>query len=435
MIGKLLILILSMIFAAAAIARESTRLPAEFVEKRFSMNFKDTELKNVLRMIGEQGGLTVQFDQGVSGKISHSFINSTLEGALDELVDLNGLSYYTDKGIIYFQKDGGAVEASSNGIAKVRMIQISNAVAQSVIDKIPKNFMKAGESLIVDESTNIVVFHGSESSHKKLTEFIKIFDTAPIQIAIEAQIIETSKNFIRDIGFKWGLGAVKADTGGPTGASLTAQLLMGTLNDHTLDANLSAAESRGDAKIISRPKVVTLNNQVATINSGVTFNVKTLSQVGGTGTGGGSTPTITGGLQQVKAGLQLNVQPIAIGTEFVRLKISVTNSEPNDGLAVDGIPGIVDNSANTSIVVRDGNTAVMAGLIKSNLSKAQTIVPWLSKIPVLGWLFSSHSDKDRLTELVILITPRIILLPADLPLGENPATAGETTNPVLKKTN
>ena len=186
------------------------------------------------------------------------------------------------------------------------------------------------------------------------------------------------------------------------------------MNNRALDLRLIAAETKGEAKVISRPQVVTINNNRALINSGTIFNVKTLT-TSTTSDGSGGTQSVSGGLERVEAGLQLGVLPTIIDQSMVRLVVDVNNSEPLSNGSVDGIPPISTNAANTAVIVENGNTAVIAGLIKNNKSKERTGVPFLSDIPVLGMLFRNDINGDRNNELVILITPKILANPNEMP--------------------
>lgn len=422
------------IFGGAGFAisesRAGDRMPASFAEKKFSVNFSETDIKDALRLIAKLGGVEIQFDPSLTGKVSYSMDETTLQKTLAAIASQTGLEYAIEDGTVFVEKPaspaggGGSTRGAGSGasLIGVHTLQVKNTSAKEIAEKMPQ-IQKTGESVIVDEGTNALIFYGSEPSFRKVREFIEAMDRMPLQIAIEAQIVETSKNFLREVGFNWGdlskeqaLNKHARATGSittPTAAgNITGKFLLGFIDSRNLEAQLVAAETTGDAKIISRPKVVTLNNKQASIHSGVTYNVKTLSSVT-TGDGSGGTSSATGGLQQVSAGLNLQVLPVVVGDGLIRLQINVSNSETNDGLSVDGIPGITDNSATTSIIVSSGNTVTLAGLIKSTMSQSQNRVPLLSQIPILGWFFSSHSNKNLNNELVIFLTPQVIRAPSD----------------------
>jgi type II secretory pathway component GspD/PulD (secretin) len=210
---------------------------------------------------------------------------------------------------------------------------------------------------------------------------------------------------------------------GPTNPNAAFKTVLTGINAKTLEIRLNAAETNGDAKVISRPKVTTLNNKAATIQSGITFFVKTLSNVlttdipaqrgGGAAIGGGGVPgagglgTVAGGVTSLQAGLNLDILPILVGDDEIKLNVDINNSTSDVGSSVDGIPGILKNSANTTVIVRDKQTAVIAGLIKQNKAKTSGGVPFLQDIPLLGLLFKSHEVIDQNNELVIFLTPTI----------------------------
>ena len=249
----------------------------------------------------------------------------------------------------------------------------------------------------------------------------------PQQLLIEAQIIEIKKNKSRELGINYGdvsnisLSKVSKPTGlmtnpGPKDPFGILKFGLGSVAGRVLEARIAMAESEGDAKVISRPKIITLNNVEASINSGVTFNVKTLttsansvsSDSDSSSSSSSSSSDISGGIQQITAGLSLNVLPSIVGDNKIKLAINVTNSEPDESTGVDGIPGIVDNSAKSTLIIESGKTAVLAGLIKNSNSRSQGGIPYLSKIPILGALFRGSTRTDRDFETLIFITPKII---------------------------
>jgi type IV pilus assembly protein PilQ len=184
-------------------------------------------------------------------------------------------------------------------------------------------------------------------------------------------------------------------------------LVVGSLaNNLVLDLELSAAEKDGRARIISRPKITTLNNKTATIHSGITFRVKTTT-FDSTGTSGSST-TADSGIEEITTGIDLKVTPQITTDGFVLLDITVEKSEADFTRVVDGIPGISDKTASTFVLVGDGETTVIAGLYKTSTTSTDTRVPLLGEIPLLGWLFKARSTTEDDEELLIFITPRIV---------------------------
>jgi type IV pilus assembly protein PilQ len=441
MMKRIGLLTLVGLLAALTVAAAEKRGPASFVEKKFTVNFKNTPIREALDLIVRQAGMTLESDSDLKGSVSYAFTNVTLMEALNTLARDNQIAYDVKGNIISItQGTSAATEASGPvGDFRFRDIKIQYAKATDLLSTIATQ-LKKEESIVANASSNSLIFYGSTKSFNRIKDLVSLYDQKPLQILIEAEIVETTANFARDIGIQLGdlqaVGSVIPTlTGsisgpGPSNPNFQAAYSMGTTADGRLmQAKIQAAESVGDAKVVSRPRVYTLNNQKAAIHSGITYNVKTLSAIsngtGGATAGGGSSggtsgssgTNVAGGIQQISSGLELEVTPTIMGGDMVRLAIKVVKSEPDEGSAVDGIPGIVDNSADSTLIVKSGTMATLAGLLKNSVSKSNNRVPFLGSIPIIGWLFSSHSDRDRATELVILITPHI------MNIGEQKTTA------------
>lgn len=424
---------LTLLVAVTLSAEESGA--SAFRNKVLDLNARNTDLVEVLSLIAMKGGLRLDLSSDVKGRVSADLKDVTLQEAVSELATAHGFEYYLQGNTLHISKKGGATTGGAENVAEIRLKYTSALDITGKVDK----FLDNGEKIIVDERNNSLVFYGSKKTENRLKAFINIFDRMPKQIVIESQIVETSKNFLRDIGFGWGtidnpgLGADVKTGGivnapGPGEPNLALRKTFGSIDGATLAVKLAAAESSGNATIISRPKVITLNNRTAKIKSGITYHVKTLSAVNGSvgaasGTGGTaagtSGSTVTGGLQSVEAGLQLDVTPTLVGEEMVQMTIVMNNSTPDKGVAVDGIPGINSSSADTSVVVKQGHTAILAGLVKTFDSLSKNGVPILSDIPILGILFSSRSEEKRNNEIVIFMTPLIIESPELLNQSEH----------------
>lgn len=386
----------------------------------YSVNVAGASAENVIRMIAQKAGVPVHIEGDLSKRVSYSFTDTTLENALARMAGDVGFEYSMRDNQLYVSKGGKAAGAS----AQPHLIELKFVEAEEMAEKL-RTILGEGETTYVDKKLNTIVLMGSEGTFQRAQKFIELFDRMPKQILIDTMIVETNNTFSRDLGFQMGdLGdTTMNNTSKGTAFSTPAvnktpyfggKYRFGILNNRALDLRLIAAETKGDAKVVSRPKVITINNTRATVNSGLEFNVKTLSsvQTGSTETTGGTTGSTsgvaTGGLEKVQAGLELGVLPTIVDHDKVRLLVDVNNSEPDNTASVDNIPGITRNKANTSLIVNDGNTAVIAGLIKQRRSNTRTGVPFLSSIPVLGLLFRNDSTADRNNELMIFITPRIL---------------------------
>jgi type IV pilus assembly protein PilQ len=195
-----------------------------------------------------------------------------------------------------------------------------------------------------------------------------------------------------------------------TGSSL--DLVLGSIDGvHALAARLTALEDQGKAKVISRPRVITLNNVAATIQSLTILRVKLPSTgtVINTGTGGaaGSASTAT---EKINTGITLVVTPQVSADGYVLMNIYAKSSEPDftTGRSVDGIPNEISREANSNVLIKDSETVVLGGIFRNTADQRESGVPYLSGVPVLGWLFKRIQTTDHKEELLVFVTPRIV---------------------------
>jgi len=188
--------------------------------------------------------------------------------------------------------------------------------------------------------------------------------------------------------------------------------VLGSLDGaNALAARLTALEQQGKAKVISRPRVITLNNVAATIQSLTILRVKLPSTgtVINTGTGGaaGSASTAT---EKINTGITLVVTPQVSGDGYVLMSIYAKSSQPDftQGRSVDGIPNEISREANSNVLIKDGETVVLGGIFRNTFDASETGVPYLRGIPVLGWLFKRLQTTNHYEELLVFITPRVV---------------------------
>jgi len=251
-------------------------------------------------------------------------------------------------------------------------------------------------------------------------------------VMIEARIVESSRNFLRELGIQLGLaysqitnknfpnridirGGEPTATGGgglvppavpanflldlpaavATGSGGAIGFSLASIGGAILDAQLSALETSGRGKIISSPKIATIDNTEAQIQSGRKIPVATVSSEG----------TRT---EFVDASITLKVTPHVTPNDYIGMKITATKNEADFAQQVNGIPTITTREANTDMLVKDGDTVVIGGLYQRNIQTARNGIPGLSNLPVLGWLFRKERESDTSDELLIFLTPRII---------------------------
>jgi type IV pilus assembly protein PilQ len=276
-----------------------------------------------------------------------------------------------------------------------------------------------------------------------LDRLVKELDRKTPQVEIEARVVAATRSFARDLGTQLGVGwGNKATAVGGAGSVGTSPLTTGYLTPppyftipavtttggttatsaaiplfsnlpavgptsgisllnigatYRIDAIITAAESRGLLKILSRPRVVTQNNVQALVRQGVRIPVVTAAQLGGP-------PTTT----YVDAFLRLQVQPQITAENTIFLNVDVENTTPNFSVNVNGNPELVTQQATTQVLVADGGTVVIGGVIQTNDNIATSQVPFLGDVPLLGNLFKHRSVTTQTQELIFFITPRII---------------------------
>jgi type IV pilus assembly protein PilQ len=287
-------------------------------------------------------------------------------------------------------------------------------------------------SLAVDTRTNTIIVNDTQAAISTITDLVATLDRPTPQIMIESRIVESSRNFLRDLGVQlagrteekinasfpnavsiFGAGT-RAGSNVPgnfildlpaqvgTGAGGSLGISFASIGGSFLDVHLSALESSGRGKVISRPRIATLDNTEALIQSGRRIPFETTSANQGTQT------------QFADASISLRVTPRVTPHGFINMKIVASrNAADFTRTSRDGVPTIITREATTEMLVRDGDTVVIGGLYTHDMSTSEDGVPLFSKIPVLGWLFRRTRNLDTTDELLFFITPRIIREPQE----------------------
>jgi type IV pilus assembly protein PilQ len=302
-----------------------------------------------------------------------------------------------------------------------------------------KTFLSQRGDVIADERTNALIIQDIPSVIPPIDRLLQQLDRKTQEVEIEARVVAATRSFARDIGTQLGFGFGNSATavGGassvgtspigvfglapqyitvgssaPSGNSLTQIPLFSNLGvtsptsgfsflnytrNYQIDAILTAAESRGLLKILSRPRVVTQNNIQALVRQGVRVPIVTQAQLGGP-------PTVT----YVDAFLRLTVTPQITSENTIFLNVDVENTTPDFGRTVQGNPTLITQQATTQVLVTDGGTVVIGGVIQTQNNTNVSQVPLLGNIPALGNLFKRRTVSTSNQELIFFITPRII---------------------------
>ena len=417
----------------------------KYTGEPISVNLKDVDLKDFFRLIHEISGLNVVLDPNVKGTLTIVLDDVPWDQALDIVLKNNDLSRQLEGNVLRIatvetmrkeaESRRAQVEAEALAVDKVTVTRfLSYAHSKDVVPTV-KNFLTQRGDVISDDRTNALIIQDIPSVMPGIDRLLTQLDRKTQEVEIEARVVAATRSFARDIGtqlgFGWGdgktaiggassVGTSPLTVGGLTPGYITAGATSGgssiplfsnlpvtspnsgisfvnASNNVRIDAILTMAESRGLLKILSRPRVVTQNNIQALVRQGVRVPIVTQAQLGGP-------PTVT----YVDAFLRLTVVPQITSEGTIFLNVDVENTTPDFGRTVQGNPTLITQQATTQVLVTDGGTVVIGGVIQTQNSVNITQVPLLGNIPYLGNLFKHTTVSTSNQELIFFITPRII---------------------------
>jgi len=412
-----------------------------------SVNLKDVDLKDFFRLVHEISGLNVVLDPNVHGTLTIVLDDVPWDQALDIVLKNNDLARELEGNVLRIatvdtlKKEADArraqIESEALAVEKVSVTRfLSYAKAKDAITTVKKFLSQRGD-VVADDRTNAVIINDIPKVIPVIDRLLTQLDRKTQEVEIEARVVAATRQFARDIGtqfgFGWGnnptsiggnstAGTTNTNVGGlttlyittPANGSGTGNTIplfsnlgvtqpssgltfLNASNTVRLDFQLSMAESRGLLKVLSRPRVVTQNNIQAFVKQGVRVPIVTQAQLGGP-------PTVT----YVDAFLRLTVTPQITSENTIFLNVDVENTTPNFGQEVQGNPELITQQATTQVLVTDGGTVVIGGVIQTQNSINISQVPLLGSLPFLGNLFKHTQVNTQNQELIFFITPRII---------------------------
>jgi type IV pilus secretin PilQ/predicted competence protein len=419
----------------------------KYTGEPISVNLKDVDLKDFFRLIHEISGLNVVLDPNVHGTLTIVLDDVPWDQALDIVLKNNDLSRQLDGNVLRIatidtlkreaENRRAQIDAEALSVDKVTITRfLSYAHAKDVLPTLKKFLSQRGD-VVADERTNSIIVSDIPAVLPQIDRIIQQMDRKTQEVEIEARVVAATRSFARDIGtqlgFGWGNGTTQVGgvpgsaspgaspytntiatnplyptmglgTGtiplfsnlGSTGPTSGLGFSTGT-NNMRLDFALTMAESRGLLKVLSRPRVVTQNNIQAIVKQGVRVPIVTAAQLGGP-------PTVT----YVDAFLRLTVTPQITSEGTIFLNVDVENTQPDFSEAIQGNPTLITQQATTQVLVTDGGTVVIGGVIQSSNNLNISQVPLLGDIPYLGNLFKHRTVSTSTQELIFFITPRII---------------------------
>ncbi|HWR72003.1 MAG TPA: type IV pilus secretin PilQ, partial [Nitrospirota bacterium] len=403
------------------------------------------EVQDVLRAVGQAAGMNLIVGENVTGKVSLSLNNVDIWEALDSILRTKGLTYVRDGNITRVISVAEAREEDM----ETRVFSLDHANGREIVTVVEK--VKSDRAKVsADSRMNAIVVKDLAYNIDRMERLLRDLDVRAAQVLIEARIVEVASNYTQELGIQWGgkytgsssrgytvtggatgitsTGAVGASTpaigstvfypqtgdigrsGNAFAVNLPASVGQGTggvlgvtygtlMGKAQLDLQLSAMQSTGNGRLLSSPKVLTLNNKEAKISSGIDIPVRVLTT---------TTAGTTAEVKTISANLALSTTPTVMSGDKVSMAIKVEKAEPDFSQEVDGIPTITRRSANAELIMDSGETVVLGGILIRSESQVEDGIPLLSKIPILGWLFKKRTTVERENELLIFITPTIV---------------------------
>jgi type IV pilus assembly protein PilQ len=435
--------------APARARRQRTRA---YSGRRIDLDFKDADIHNILRLLSDVGNVNIITSDQVQGRVTIRMKNVPWDQAMDVILRAKGMGQVREGNLIRVAPAADLEKERENEIARMkqvvllkpletRLIPLSYAQASGILSKLQYTLSPRGK-LTFDERTNMVIARDIAGNLDLMERLIRNLDTQTPQVLIEARIVEARSNYSKELGIQWGgnfvaspgtgnatglvfpnqigIGGGTADGRTPTDGILLGQaanpnfvvnlpaatgtgaggalgLTLGSVSGAVnVNLRLSAAEAMGDIRIVSAPKITTLDNVEARIEQGVTIPFSQVSAAG-----------VQTTFRDAK--LNLTVKPHVTADGSIVMKVAITRNEPdfvNTGAR--GEPTILKKEASTEMLVKDGDTSVIGGIYTTRTGTSHTKVPWFGDIPILGFFFRTKKETSDREEVLVFITPRII---------------------------
>jgi type IV pilus assembly protein PilQ len=425
-----------------------------YTGRRIQLDLKDADVHNVLRLLADVGQVNIVTADNVSGSVTIKMTNVPWDQALDVVLQSKGLGMVRGGNIIRVAPLPQLEKEREMAIARrrqelqlapleTRLIPVSYATAEDIQSR-AREVLSGRGSIAVDARTNVLIARDVAGTLDQVEELVRSLDTQTPQVLVEARIIEANSTYLRQIGIQWGGDAsFSAATGNPTGLAFPSSvglaggasdgqtptaglspfqatvqnpnfavnlpatvgqgiggavgITLGSVdNNFNLNLRLSAAETSGQVRILSSPRILTLDNHEARISQGTLIPFSQVSAQG-----------VQTTFQEAK--LQLLVQPHVTADGSVSMHVKINRDEPDfNQTSARGDPTILKREAETDLLIMDGRTAVIGGIYTRNAGRDVAQVPFFGDIPLLGLLFQRRTARDARGELVIFLTPRIV---------------------------
>ncbi len=434
-----------------AVAQAPAPAPAtaKFTGEPISVNLKDVDLRDFFRLIHEISGLNVVLDPNVKGSLTIVLDDVPWDQALDIVLKNNDLDKQLDGNVLRIatratlQKEAeesrDLAKAQAEAADVVTTTRVLSYAKATDLSSTLKQFLSSRGDIIADDRSNTLIIRDIPSTLPVLDNLIRQLDRRSQQVEIEARVVAANRSFSREIGSQFGIsaaggnptsflsGATSAGTSpiihfapippvivssGSSGTTTSGSIPLNSnlpasaptsgfsysfgTNNFALDLIITAAEEKGVGKLLSKPKIITQNNQKASVKQGTKIPVQTVVNN-------------TVSVQFVNAVLELDVTPQITADGTIYMDVTVENDQIDQGIPrIEGIPAIDTQSAETKVTVNDGATVMIGGIIVTQQRTDIQQVPLFGSVPVIGNLFKHTTVSSSSQELLFFLTPRIL---------------------------
>lgn len=416
------------------LASESSREVMSNLEKRMqkkiSVDFKDTPIDDVIRILAQQAEINIIKSPKVSGTVTATLANVPLEEALNNILLTNGYSYTVDKNVIRIVPVGEDIDASERMASKIYRITYADIAG---VENALKTYISKPGTVAISPGTNNVIVTAKESEISAIDTFITEIDRITPQVLVEVRIYDITSKDRLDLGVDWSIGTNTTFVETAQGTVITGEtepfvngrlnspvnratssdsgIRFGIINDNvSIDARITAEQEEICATLLANPRILVIDNEKALFKSVSEIPYQQLQET----SLGGSIGTTA--FREV--GVSLAVIPhVIIEDKMIRIRVMPEFSMATGSVLVGGFqvtspqPVVDSRNADTTLLIKDGQTIVLGGLRKKEINQQTNKVPWLGDIPVLGWAFKFVGEETIIGELVVFITPKIVEQP------------------------
>ncbi|MBL7688683.1 MAG: type IV pilus secretin PilQ, partial [Bdellovibrionaceae bacterium] len=403
--------------------------------KAISIEVRDTPVRDVIGLISEQSGANIVLADDVTGNITIKLRSIPWDQALAIVMRTRALGYVRQGSVLRIapiarlqaeaEEARRIIEAQEATLPlKVKVLPVSFANVSTLVTQIRNTLQKAVGSQVVsrgaieaDSRSSSLIVTDTEENIKRIEQLVTALDTPPLQVMIEGKIVEARESNNKELGINWGYSGQDLGFAGgilshnarisPTqvGSATTVNLRLGTLDFlGDLDARLSLLERDSLARVVSSPRIVTMNAQEATIEQSLSIAIQSTTVAN-------NLPVTTTSFKEIPTTLKVTPQITPGGDVIMNINFKRQFEADSTG----GISNIESREVKTNVMVKNGQTTVIGGVYQADQRETEEGTPFLKQVPVLGWLFKNKTKSQVRNELLVFLTPRILNADRNLP--------------------